>query len=291
MKKKYRNVLLVFLILSLLFVVGCVVNEYNKTTPDIPAMLQNIFMSIICSIVASILFCMLQMAISNDDQEDLKEIKEEVTLIEASQPSMNQLLLDIDEKLKKQNELYDSGIRSIRKKSYYDRDGKFWNDIIEATSGRLDLVGHSISKWFDEEYKSTFVAKIDSMLRNGKEVRIILSGAEPDRNKISQAEKDFSQRIHLNKMEMTCFELRQIVKKVPKALRHNLLVYLADPIQVTYLYIRTDHQCFISPYIYSTNNNSNSFLLELETRIDYSKCFEQDFSELLTHIDKINLEG
>ena len=55
MKKKYRNVLLVFLILSLLFVVGCVINEYNKTTPDIPAMWQNIFMSIICSVVASIL--------------------------------------------------------------------------------------------------------------------------------------------------------------------------------------------------------------------------------------------
>lgn len=275
MKKKYLYTLAAFGFISLLFVGVCIGAEYKKTTPDLLSLWQDMSLGVLCSVVASIIFCMLQAFASTDDHKEEMET-----------------LSQINEKLKIKNGLYDSGIVSIRKKSYYDRDGKFWKDIIELTTGRLDLIGHSISKWFREEYKTIFVQKIIGMLREGKNVRIILSGDQPDMDKVHKAESEGVERCKLTKIERTCYELRKIVKTVPNGKKDKLEVYIAEPSKITYMYIRTDHQCFISPYITSATNDANSFLLELETKVEYSKCFDDDFTELLQcSLYQVKLEG
>lgn len=276
MRKKYIWTFRVIGILSFLFAIGLFVAEWSKPAPDVPDLLQNMLLSIFCSIVASVLFCMLQIFDEKEKDDADSVFKKEV----------NDRLNEIDDKLKKQNQLYDSGIVSIREKSFYDRDGKFWKDIINSTSNRLDLIGHSISKWFDDEYKDVFVDKIKSMLEEGKEVRIILSDDQPDidMRKIRAMEqpKNGSENdiYALSKIENTCLKLREIARELPQN-RNKLRVLITDRYKVTYMYIRTDHRCFISPYIYSATNSAGSFLLELETSIDYSKCFERDFQEML----------
>ncbi len=295
-KKKWKRRYIAFLVMCL-FLAGCLVAAENRAqTPDFSGLWQNIALSVVCSIIASALFCLLQDAGNADQEERIGNIEAKLNEINGKLEiqQVNDILTGlnkINDNLKRQRELYDSGIRSIRKKSYYDANGTFWRDIIQATAGRMDLIGHSISKWFDEEYKESFSKKIEEMIRNGKEVRIILSGDMPDMAKIHLAESKGRGNCQLSKMENTCFELREIVRRVPRSARGNLKVYIADRAKVTYMYIRTDQQCFISPYIYSETNSSNSFLLELRTKIDYSKCFDDDFQEMLrNNPQKITLE-
>lgn len=276
MRRKYILAYVVFLGLSGFFLFVLISNELNKNVPDMNGLLQNIGLSVICSIIASILYSILQLAVSSDEQ---KEIRDRLDVM--------------NEKLRVQNELYDSGIVSIRKKSYYDRDGRFWKEILSSSTDRLDLIGHSISNWFDDEYKTLFVDKVADLLQRGNSVRIILSGDLPDIRKIKEAEQNENQRWNLNKIERTCYEMRIILRSVPADKRKNFRVFYTELKQVSYMYIRTDHKCFISPYIYSTTNSSNSFLLELETGVDYSRCFDTDFSEMIKNVTicrPINLE-
>ncbi len=276
MKRKYIWGYIVLLGSSGFFLFVLISNELNKSEPDMNGLLQNISLSVLCSVIASILYSMLQLAISSDEQRDIAD-----------------RLKEINEKLRIQNELYDSEILSIRKKSYYDRDGRFWKSILSSSTDKLDLIGHSISNWFDDEYKALFVGKITDLLKRGKSVRIILSGEMPEISKIKQAEQDEDQKRNLNKVERTCFEMRTILRSVPGYQRKKLRIFYTELKQVSYMYIRTDHKCFISPYIYSTTNSSNSFLLELETGVDYSRCFDNDFSEMIENVNickQINLE-
>lgn len=276
-KKKWKMSYVAFIVLAVILAGVLFIAEGNSQSPDYPGLWQNIALSVVCSIIASALFCILQDAGNEDQEAKIKDVEKEIK--------------EINDNLRRQRELYDSGIRSIHKKSFYDADGAFWKEIIESTSDRLDLVGHSISKWFDEEYRVLFAQKIEEMLRNGKKVRIILSGDPPDMDKVRLVEKQGKESCQLGKMENTCYELRKIVRNVPRQAKSNLNVYITGLSEVTYMYIRTDYQCFISPYIYSKTNNSNSFLLELRTKIDYSKCFDDDFQEMLrNNPQKISLE-
>lgn len=298
-RQKRKTQYIVFAILALIAIAILFIVEYNSSAPDYPNLIQNTSISILCSIAASALFCILQDAGKKDQADEFTQITKALAEINNMLGTQNidgiqSKLEDLNNNLRVQTELYDSGIRSIRKKSYYDKDGAFWKNIIESTSDRMDLIGHSISKWFDEEYKSFFVQKIERMLKDGKEVRIILSGAMPDIKKICAAESTNNEApLHgLSKLENTCYELRQIVRNLPWTARNRLKVYVADLSKVTYMYIRTDKQCFISPYICSETNKSNSFLLELQTKIEYSKCFDDDFQEMLrTCATRINLTG
>lgn len=283
MKKKYIWKFLGVAILSILFTIALFIAESRKVSPDISGMFQNIILSIFCSIVASVIFGMMQIADGKDGEKEEKEFREAV----------NQKLKEINTKLTIQENLYDSGILSIRKKSYYDREGKFWKDIIESSADKLDLIGHSIHNWFEDEYKKIFVEKIRSMLKAGKEVRIILSGDKPDMKKIREVENTGEGRHLLSDLENTCFELRKIASGLPKPkYKKRLKVFVTDLSQVTYMYIRTDTRCFISPYIHSTTNSSNTFLLELDTKVEYSKCFERDFEDMLRRAEGtyLNLE-
>ncbi len=148
MKRKCIWGYIVFLGISGFFLFVLISNELNKSEPDMNGLLQNISLSVLCSVIASILYSMLQLAISSDEQRDIAD-----------------RLKEINEKLRIQNELYDSGILSIRKKSYYDRDGRFWKSILSSSTDKLDLIGHSISNWFDDEYKALFVGKITDLLK------------------------------------------------------------------------------------------------------------------------------
>lgn len=291
-KKSYK----VVIVLSIIMAGVLILAEGRAATPDYSSLGQNMALSIVCSIIASALFCLLQDAEDEDQEAKINNIETKLGDIAGKLDTerinnIEEGMKGINENLKRQRELYDSGIRSIRKKSFYDADGAFWKNIIASTSNRMDLIGHSISKWFDEEYKDAFAKKIEEMIKAGKEIRIILSGNPPDMEKVRLAEKNGKELCQLSKMENTCYELRKIVRNVPKTSKNKLKVYITDLSKVTYMYIRTDQQCFISPYIYSETNKSNSFLLELRTQIDYSKCFDDDFQEMLrNNPQKISLE-
>lgn len=272
-EKKSRGILLAAICVAAFAVILCMITENNLSDADLAAMWKNIGLSISCSIVASGIFYLMQSAFSTDHAE----------------AAMTKLQM-IDEKLKQERQLYDSGIVSIRPKTYYDKEGEFWKKIINSTSDRLDLIGHTLSPWFSYEYRDIFIGKITSMLEKGKSVRIILSGKSPDMNKICDVENGIKEKQQLSKVELTCYEFRQIVKnnKESKRKKHRgeLQVYVVDEQKVSYMYIRTDQQCFMSPYIAS----DNSFLLEMETGVEYSRRFDVDFEDMLNSVSNQKVE-
>lgn len=275
-KKKYLGTLWVLLPLLVLMLVLCFLAVMGQPEFEPLNLLQSIAVSVLCSIIASILFCSLQAAISKDDQEErIKAFRE------------------IDHKLDSQMQLYASGIVSLRKKSYYDENGTFWLEMIESTSDHLDMVGHSCNRWFDEEFRKVFIRKIEKMAKRGQDVRIVLSGKRPDMQKVKKTDPENKAEADLTKLEHTCVELYQIWKVLPKKKRKHLKVYLADRSVVTHMYIRTDNSCFVSPYVLDRSNYGNSFLLEIKENTEYSKCFENNFNDLLRskYTEKIEFGG
>ena len=238
----------------------------SKNNPDFDWMQQvaGMMLGIFGSIVASVIYCLLESA--NDQDREEKQLK---------------IFHEIDQKLDSQMELYAAGVVSLRKKSYYDQKGKFWLRMIESTSDHLDLIGHSCKRWFDGEYRDAFISKIQKMMKKHKEVHIILSGAEPDMKKVKQTNPDDIEDAHLRDIEYTCVWLYQIWRKACCPTRKYLKVYIADRAEVTHMYIRTDTRCYVAPYVLDKANNRNSVLLELNKNTEYSKCFEDNFKDLL----------
>ena len=272
-----------FCALGVILIVLLILIESMKKSPDMYTLVQNIALSILCSLIASAIFLYMQKGIEHDEKNLTEEKLDGVRTL------INSKLNNIDKKLKRQEALYDAGIKSIRPKSYYDEKDDFWKKIIQYADSRMDLIGHSISPWLSNEYKSLFCEKIINMISVGKYVRIVLSceSGEFDKQKIRNVLGGKTGKKKLTKIESTCYELAKLIGGVDEAKREYLELYIAEREKVTYLYIRTDSQCFISPYILSLTNKRNSFLLELDTGVEYSRCFEEDFDEMIEHLDCI----
>lgn len=262
--KKYKMTLWVLFPLLVIMLAVCCLAVAGQETFDLLNVVQNIAVSIVCSVIASILFCFFQVAASEDEHEEHLKVFQEM-----------------DQKLDSQMQLYASGIVSLRKKSYYDEKGTFWLDIIKSASNHLDLVGHSCNRWFNEEFRGVFIQKIRQMAKQERDVRIVLSGEKPDLQRVKKTDPENKAEAKLSKIELTCVELYQIWKALPEKKRKYLKVYLADCSEVTHMYIRTDASCFVSPYVLDRSNFGNSFLLEIKANTEYSKCFEDNFNDLL----------
>lgn len=266
----YFAVLVVaFLILLLLLLF---VMEARKESPDLPTLFESMEISVLCSIVASIIYTIMHRVFSSDDDKKIV-----------------QQLQQMEKSLQRQNELYDSGVISIHPKTHFDNEESYWNNIINGTNKRLDLIGHSISNWFKREYKPIFVAKLKQIIESGNSVNIVLSGSNVNLRKIKEVFYGNQSENVLSKIEKTVLYLCQVLVDIPKDKWQYLRVYVNDLKKITYLYIRTDEQCIISPYIYSMDSNNNSFLLELQPRTSYVKSLEDDFEEMISDLEQIDL--
>lgn len=274
-RRKFPKGVFSYIVIGILgvgIIISIIVLEYKKDEPDISVLWQNILLSVLCSVVASIFFILIQKVFTRDDN---KELGKQLDIIETS--------------LRRQNELYDSGILSIHPKSHFDKEDDFWRNIIDNTDNRLDLIGHSLSNWFKNEYRDIFCEKIIKMVEQEKEVRIILSANKFEPELVRQAFFKKISKNSLNKVEKTILYFYELAERIDENKKQFLKVYVTDLKEVTYLYIRTDYQCIISPYILSPTNNQNSFLLELQSGTEYAKTFEDDFNDMIERLEFINL--
>lgn len=269
-KKVWEVIAFVIAAIVILFLL--ILLEGKKTTPDIPQLWENIILSVLCSLVASAIFIIIQKVFVDDENKSLR-----------------QQLNEIEVSLKRQNALYDSGILSIHPKVHFDKEDDFWRGILANTDNRLDLIGHSISNWFRHEYRDSFCDKIVKIVESGDEVRIVLSGTGFDLQRIKRIYLDKKGFRELNKVEKTLFYLMELGEKISAEKLENLKVYVTDISKVAYLYIRTDYQCIISPYMSISTNNQNSFLLELQAGTEYARVFEDEFIDMLDEMEEIDL--
>lgn len=263
---------IIIAICMIIIVVSMIVIEFQKDNGDLATLWQSVVVGILCSVVASVIFVILQNCFS---REENKVLSKQLDVIEQS--------------LKRQNDLYDSGIESIHPKSYFDKEEEFWKDIINDTKNRLDLIGHSLSNWFKNEYRDLFVDKIQKMLNAEKDVRVLLSANEFNYEKVKKVYWEEENLWKLNKTERTVLFFLQLLENVASTKKQYLKLYVTERAKVTYLYIRTDIQCIVSPYIHSPNNNQNSFLLELKSDTAYTRAFENDFMEMIEGMENLDV--
>ena len=271
-KRPSETVLIVVMIISVV-IVSAYINTVSAGSEENATILwQSVIVGVLCSIVASGFLYVIQSAV---DVENNKHV-----LLKLNK---------IDNKLKQRKDLYDSGVVSIRRKSYYDEKGEFWKTLIRATSDQLDLIGRDISPWFTHEYRTDFTDQIKRMIKNEKNVRIIISDDCLTKENIYAVERGDKVKNELSKVEVTCYELRQIYKEIDRnkwKRKGNLDVYIADRKLISYMYIRTDEQCVMSPYVY----DGDSFLLELKTGKEYSQFLDSDFESILNSSSVRKLE-
>lgn len=274
------NEILVAVLIALTCVGGIItliVLESKKDSGDMLGLWENIILGILCSVVASIIFAIITRIYSRNDSD---AVDKRLEMIEAN--------------LARQNELYDSGIKSIRPKSHFDQEDDYWIGIINGSSSRLDLIGHSLSSWFARRYRDTFIRKILQIVGSGGVVNVVLSTSTPENIEIMLSNVRYAyihEGIKLNKVEKTLLEFYRLLRdKIQEEDRSHLRVYVTNIEQVTYFYIRTDGQCIISPYTYSPDDRENIFLLELRLGTAHVKILEDDFDAMIGNMMPVDFQ-
>ncbi len=273
--------ILVAILIALMSIGGIgtlMVLESKKASSNLLGLWEDIVLGILCSVVASIVFAILTRIYSRGDSD-----------------AVAQRLQYIEMHLNRQNELYDSGIKSIRPKSHFDQEEDYWNGIIGGSSGRLDLIGHSLSNWFGRRYRDTFIKKVLQIISSDGIVNVVLSTSESDSiGAMLSNVKDayWHKEIRLSKVEKTLLEFYRLLREsnISEKQRHNLRIYVTDVEQVTYFYIRTDRQCIISPYTYGPGTRENIFLLELRPDTAHVKTLEDDFDEMIGNMTPLDFK-
>ena len=282
--KKKKPVILKGILFSVLIVIFCIGGigtlmalEFKKSDKDILGLWEDIVLGILCSVIASVIFAILTRIYSRNDSD-----------------AMEKRLENIETHLARQNELYDSGIKSIRPKSHFDQEDDYWYGIINGCIKRLDLVGHSLNNWFNRRYRTAFIEKVLQIVSSGGIVNVVLSTSTPDKIEImlSNVKTAYgSEKVELNKLEKTLLEFYRLLKnEISKDNRDNLRIYVIDVERVTYFYIRTDVQCIISPYTSSSGNRENIFLLELCLDTAHERILEDDFDEIINNIAPVDFQ-
>lgn len=264
----------VFSLLAIAVIGTLLVLEGNKEQPDYLALWQSVVLGIACSAVASVIYGIVQRAYTRNDEE-----------------IMSRQLEQIEGNLRQHNELYGKGIVSIHPKSNFDQEEEYWTKILQKATYRLDLIGHSISHWFRREYRESFLSKIKEIMESGNNVNIILSADPLDNvlDRVREAYFDPQIEPELSKIEKTLLYFCQFISELPEDTQQHLKIYITNLSKVTYLYIRTDKQCIISPYMHSLDDHQNSFLLEFQPGSAYAKPLEDDFEEMIGKMRPIDL--
>lgn len=258
-------------------IVTLVALESKKDSGDMLGLWEDVILGILCSVVASIIFAIVTRIYSRNDSD-----------------TVDKRLETIEANLARQNELYDSGIKSIRPKSHFDQEDDYWNGIINGSSGRLDLIGHSLSNWFGRRYRDTFIRKILQIVGSGGVVNVVLSTSTPeniDQMLFNARCAYIHEEMRLSKVEKTLLEFYRLLRdRIPEKDRCRLRVYVTDIERVTYFYIRTDRQCIISPYTYNPDDRENIFLLELRLDTAHVKILEDDFDAMVENVMPVDFQ-
>lgn len=258
-------------------IVTLIVLESKKDSKDMLGLWGDVILGILCSVVASIIFAILTRIYSRNDSD-----------------AVDKRLGTIETNLARQNELYDSGIKSIRPKSHFDQEDDYWNGIINGSSSRLDLIGHSLGNWFGRRYRDTFIRKILQIVGSGGVVNVILSTSTPENIEMMLSNVRgayIHEEIRLSKVEKTLLEFYRLLRdSIQEQDRCRLRVYVTDIKRVTYFYIRTDGQCIISPYTYGRDDRENIFLLELRLDTAHAKILEDDFDTMIGNMTPVDFQ-
>lgn len=255
MDKRWKFVLggaLLTIVTSVLFVF------YASTNTEL---IKESCLGIIISIVSSFMFFLCSEFLFNDDS-DRKTIKSDVH--------------DIKNFCKATNGLKDLGVQNIKSISVDDQDTSFWLGILNNSHEQLDIIAHTLSPWFKDDYRDAFINKIVELTNNNKIVRILIldpNGSNLDFVNTGNLEK------YREKILNTVTSIKSIYSRINPNCQKNLIVKFNNSYIIPYSYIRNDSHTFISPYLCS-NSERSSFITECNNGKKIANVFNNDFEDI-----------
>lgn len=137
-------------------------------------------------------------------------------------------------------------------------------------------MAHTLSPWFQEDYKDKFIDRISYLAKKGKTVNILI--LKPYGKNLASMDvgniDDYSKKI-----EKSLTKLRVLYLELPAEAKKYVHIKLNGKYNMPYTYIRNECQTYISPYLFSGKGRSN-FIMALDTTSDFAKNFQQDFIDM-----------
>lgn len=186
---------------------------------------------ILASFIASLVFAFIEAVLIGDPaqatRENLGRLETAVGQLEAV-PLWEQL--------------QQHGVRRVKPKGEYSEVE--WLQVLREARESLVLVGHALDKWCrSAEIKQEFCATIDRLLRDHKQVRLLMLSEQAKRLK-DQRHKDYGHRIRL-----TLEVVARLSAELPSDARAHLSVCsLDDDLEMPYMVVANEHLLITAPY-------------------------------------------
>ncbi len=270
MDNKAKRILF-FLCFSIILAL-CIVGYLKCDDTITKTFASGIGTSIIASLIFSLVFYVfIEKKECKKCSEVLKdsEFKEIKNIMTNNEKSIQQRINNI-------NFLTDSGLKSIRKKHFYESGGKFWIELINEAEEKLDLMGHSLSKWLDDEYKDAFINKLLQLAKNKKDVRIII--LKPDGDSLSRMSDQLAKNNYKQKVEKTLNVIRTcVIDKLDTPDKKYIKIKEVEKEDINYMMINTGSSVCVSPF-FVKNSSYDSILIVLDRGSEFGKSFCDDFN-------------
>lgn len=251
MKNRWKFVLggtIITIVIAILFIV------YFSNKDEL---IKEFCLGIIISIISSLMFFLCSEFLFNDDT-----IKSEVH--------------DIKGYCELTNELNILGIQNIKSISVDDQDTSFWLSILKNSHEQLDIIAHTLSPWFKDDYQDSFINKIVELANNNKIVRILI--LDPNGNNLNFVNTGDLGK-YREKIFNTVKSIKGIYDKINPNSRKNLIIKFNSSYVIPYSYIRNDVNTFVSPYLCS-NSERSSFITVCSKGKKIANVFNNDFEDI-----------
>lgn len=224
-------------------------------------LIKEFCLGIIISIISSLMFFLCSEFLFNDDS-DSKTIKSEVH--------------DIRSFCEVTNGLNTLGVEDIKSISVDDEDPSFWLKILHNSHEQLDIIAHTLSPWFKDDYRDEFINKIVELANNNKFVRILI--LDPNGLNLNFVNTGNSEK-YKEKILNTVKSIKIIYGKINPNCQKNLIVKFNSSYVIPYSYIRNDLHTFVSPYLCS-NSERSSFITKCNNGRKIANVFNSDFEDI-----------
>ena len=167
------------------------------------------------------------------------------------------------------------GVMAIQDK--YTYDPKFWRSLLEESVYELDLLGHALTAWSEEPYKESFSRHLKNMASSNGIVRIIVM--KPGGESQLRIEKATGRSYDRKLDAMLTFMKKEILDQLPPSKRCNIVVRLVSDIDIPYMFIKTERQVLVSPYLARTDSKDN-LLMSFDRNSKYANIYINDFERI-----------
>jgi uncharacterized membrane protein YeaQ/YmgE (transglycosylase-associated protein family) len=173
-----------------------------------------------------------------------------------------------------------AGVISVSDKRAHKPD--YWFSILEKATGRLDIVGNSLSGWVQGEFRSRLKAAVARILRGGGEVRIVFM--DPD-GAIAKAKTDLLGKDYAAHIRSFVELLGELLKEFEESYDGGQLDILLSVDDLTYMMIDTGKDVYVSPYM-SVTRAGHPLVVQIDGASGFAEGYRADFEKLRTRARK-----